>query len=36
MLNFDHDTLPLVDKDVSLDEVIARVDVPFLDMPCDL
>lgn len=35
MLNFDHDTLPLVDKNVSLDEVIARVDVP-LDVPCDL
>ena len=35
MLNFDHDTLPLVDKDVSLDEVIARVDVP-LSMPYNL
>ena len=35
ILNFDHDTLPLVDKNVSLDEVIARVDVP-LDVPCDL
>ena len=34
-LNFDYDTLPLVDKDVSLDEVIARVDVPS-DMPYDL
>jgi phytanoyl-CoA hydroxylase len=34
-LNFDYDTLPLVDKDVSLDEVIARVDVP-LDTPYDL
>jgi phytanoyl-CoA hydroxylase len=34
-LNFDYDTLPLVDKDVSLDEVIARVDVPS-DTPYDL
>ncbi len=34
-LNFDYDTLPLVDKDVSLDEVIARVDVPA-DTPYDL
>ena len=34
-LNFDYNTLPLVDKDVSLDEVIARVDVP-LSMPYNL
>ncbi len=34
-LNFDYDTLPLVDKDVSLDEVIARVDVPS-DTPYNL
>jgi len=34
-LNFDYDTLPLVDKNVSLDEVIARVDVPS-NMPYDL
>jgi len=34
-LNFDYDSLPLVDKDVSLDEVIARVEVPS-DTPYDL
>jgi phytanoyl-CoA hydroxylase len=34
-LEFDYDTLPLVDKNVSLDEVIARVDVPS-DIPYDL
>jgi phytanoyl-CoA hydroxylase len=34
-LEFDYDTLPLVDKKVSLDEVIARVDVPS-DTPYDL
>ncbi|MEY4538573.1 MAG: hypothetical protein RLZZ306_330 [Bacteroidota bacterium] len=34
-LNFDYDTLPLVDKDVSLDEVMAKVDVPS-DTPYDL
>ena len=34
-LNFEYDTLPLVDKDVSLDEVMARADVP-LDTPYDL
>jgi phytanoyl-CoA hydroxylase len=34
-LNFDYDTLPLVDKNVSLDEVMARVDVPA-DTPYDL
>jgi phytanoyl-CoA hydroxylase len=34
-LNFNYDTLPLVDKDVSLDDVIARIDVP-LDTPYDL
>jgi ectoine hydroxylase-related dioxygenase (phytanoyl-CoA dioxygenase family) len=34
-LNFDYDTLPLVDKDVSLNEVMAKVDVPS-DTPYDL
>ena len=34
-LNFEYDTLPLVDKDVSLDEVMQRADVPS-DTPYDL